>query len=312
MHYNIYLLVYIILILISFNTCESIFNSTECINNRNIVYNNIQNELILQNSPISFQKLVKDITGLDIEEYIISSKLLLKYNTKSNILISFYTANIINNEFILFNTNSNSNSNARKNSNRNSNVQEVEIYLKETDEVTQNLDEIKESITNIFENSNSNSNKMKCMDEVIIKSSSSTSSSSILNTLNNGMSLYTKTNPLWPTTTTTTTVDDTDITKCITCTVTMGLLSPIILNYLVGDGFYHWCLNNTSNDEATCSTMAIDVALAMELPIIFISAIITMELCIYPFCVGNDHNNNNGNGNRFMDRYHNKDNKYLL
>jgi len=46
------------------------------------------------------------------------------------------------------------------------------------------------------------------MDQDIIKSSS------ILNTMNNGMSLYTKTNPLWPTTT----VDDTDITKCITCT----------------------------------------------------------------------------------------------
>lgn len=288
---NTNLFICLILILISFINCEFNFNTTECINQRNIWKNKINLDLLFQNSPVLFQNYVKDITHLNIEQYLTNSKLLLKHDTKSNILISFYTANIINKELILYRTSSNSHSGTNHDNNNISNIKELEIYVKGTNKLNQNLDNIKESISNIFENNRNRNNNIKCMNEEMIKVLSS-SSSSTLNTFDNKMSIYNNDNPLWPSSNS---LKDTDITKCITCTVTMGLLSPILLNYLIGDGFYHWCLNHTSNDEATCSTLAIDVALAMELPIIFVSAIITMEVCIYPFCVGDSNDDINSN-----------------
>jgi hypothetical protein len=75
-----------------------------------------------------------------------------------------------------------------------------------------------------------------------------------------------------------------NLPKCIACTATLGVLLPVVMNLIVGEGFYYWCLNNTAYGEEECADLSVDVTLACELPIIVAGGVIILQKCIEPFC----------------------------
>ena len=65
---------------------------------------------------------------------------------------------------------------------------------------------------------------------------------------------------------------------CFLCASSLGLAIPIVLNLAIGEGFSYWC-QKQGGDETDCDTLAIDVVMALELPIVFISGITILEIC---------------------------------
>lgn len=77
---------------------------------------------------------------------------------------------------------------------------------------------------------------------------------------------------------------DSDFRKCVSCTIELGIVLPVVMNLLIGEGFYLWCTSKTDYGEEVCSELAVDVTLALELPIIFVGGVIILEKCILPLC----------------------------
>ena len=73
--------------------------------------------------------------------------------------------------------------------------------------------------------------------------------------------------------------DSQNIVRCIACFSIMGLALPILWNLVFGYGFSLACQAKGQSKE-TCEELSIDFVLAMELPIIFISAVQTMNRCV--------------------------------
>lgn len=73
--------------------------------------------------------------------------------------------------------------------------------------------------------------------------------------------------------------DSQNIIKCIACFSIMGLTLPILWNLIFGYGFSLACQVKGYSQE-TCEELSIDFVLAMEMPIIFICALQTMNRCV--------------------------------
>ena len=72
---------------------------------------------------------------------------------------------------------------------------------------------------------------------------------------------------------------NTDLLRCIACFSVLGLALPILYNLVLGYGFSAAC-QAKGYDETTCDEFSIDLVMALELPIIFVSALQVFERCV--------------------------------
>lgn len=66
---------------------------------------------------------------------------------------------------------------------------------------------------------------------------------------------------------------------CTMCATTLGIAIPIVLNLIVGETFYYWCINSSTNTEDQCNVLSMEVVLALEAPIVVIGGAIVMKEC---------------------------------
>lgn len=73
--------------------------------------------------------------------------------------------------------------------------------------------------------------------------------------------------------------DTNQFLKCTACTVVLGVGLPIVYNAAIGAAFVDWCITTAGYDKDTCVGYAGNVMLALELPLMVLSAKQIVDFC---------------------------------